>query len=78
MFYVNTDGHAAYQYSFVSEFLKLYANLIVVPKDKWDIIMKFWYLDFSKMGIILLEYYCSLGKAAKRYSSCLQLPLTTP
>ncbi len=68
---VNTGGHAAYQDFFVSEFLKLYPDPFVVPKDTWDVIVKFWYLDLSQTDTIMLGYYSSLGKAATRYPSCL-------
>ncbi len=68
---VNIGGHATYQDFFVSAFLKLYPDPFVVPKDTWDVIVKFWYLDLSETDTIMLEYYSSLGKAATRYPSCL-------
>ena len=52
---VNYGGHAAYQDTFVYEFLKLFPNPFDVPKDTWDIIIKFWYLDLSETDTIMQE-----------------------
>lgn len=68
---VNSGGHSAYQDTFVSEFLKLFPNPFAVPKETWDLIVKFWYLDLSQTDKILLDYYPTSGKSATRYPSCL-------
>jgi hypothetical protein len=68
---VNTGGHTAYQNTFVSEFLALYPNPFAVPKETWDVIVKFWYLDLSEVDTIMLDYYSFLGKPASRLPSCL-------
>ncbi len=38
---VNYGGHTAYQNTFVSEFLKLFPDPFAVPKQTWDVIVKF-------------------------------------
>ncbi len=68
---VNYGGHAAYQYTFVSEFLALFPDPFAVPKQTWDIIVKFWYLDLSETDTIMQEFYSLLGKPATRFPSCL-------
>ena len=50
---VNYGGHAAYQDTFVSQFLELFPNPFALPKQTWDIIVKFWYLDLSETDTIL-------------------------
>ncbi len=52
MLSVNYSGHTAYQNTFVSEFLKLFPDPFAVPKQTWDIIVKFWYLDLSEADTI--------------------------
>lgn len=66
---VNYSGHAAYQDTFVSQFLKLFPNLFGVLKDAWDIIVKFWYFDLSETDTIMWEHYSLLGKPAARFPS---------
>ncbi len=68
---VNYGGHTAYQDTFVSEFLNLFPDPFAVPKQTWDIIVKFWYLDFSETDTIMQEFYSPAGKAATRFTSCL-------
>lgn len=68
---VNLGGHSAYQNTFVVEFLKLFPDPFVIPKDTWDIIVKFWYLDLSQTYIIMQDYYSLRGKPASRFPSCL-------
>lgn len=36
-------GHAAYQDTFVSDFLKFYPDPFVISKDTWDYIIRLWY-----------------------------------
>ena len=38
----NTGGHAAYQDTFVSDFLKFYPDPFVLPKSTWDYIILFF------------------------------------
>ena len=68
---VNYGGHAAYQDTFVSRFLDLFPDPFAVPKQTWDVIVKFWYLDLSKTDTIMQEFYSLLGKPATRFPSCL-------
>lgn len=69
---VNYGGHAAYQDTFVSEFLELFPDPFAVANQTWDIIVKFWYLDLSETDTIMQEYHYSLpGKPATRFPSCL-------
>lgn len=68
---VNYGGHSAYQDTFVSEFLDLFPDPFAVPKQTWDIIVKFWYLDLSETDTIMQEFYSLLGKPATRFPSCL-------
>ncbi len=68
---VNYGGHTAYQDTFVSRFLALFPNSFAVPKQTWDIIVKFWYLDLSETDTIMQEFYPLTGKPATRFPSCL-------
>ena len=68
---VNCGGHAAYQDTFVSAFLKLFPDPFAVPKQTWDVIVKFWYLDLSETDTIMQEFYSLFGKPATRFPSCL-------
>ena len=68
---VNYGGHTAYQNTFVSEFLKLFPDPFAVPKQTWDVIVKFWYLDLSETDTIMQKFYSLLGKPATRFPSCL-------
>ena len=68
---VNYGGHAAYQDTFVSRFLDLFPDPFAVPKQTWDVIVKFWYLDLSETDTIMQEFYSLLGKPATRFPSCL-------
>lgn len=71
MLLVNHGGHAACQDTVVSELLKLFPNPFDIPKQTWDIIVKFWYLDLSETDTIMQEFYSLLGKPATRFPSCL-------
>ncbi len=68
---VNYGGHTAYQNTFVSEFLKLFPDPFAVPKQTWDVIVKFWYPDLSETDTIMREFYSLLGKPATCFPSCL-------
>ena len=49
----NPSGHAAYQDTFVSDFLKFYPEPFVLPKNTWDYIVQFWYLDLSQTDSLI-------------------------
>lgn len=68
---VNYGGHTAYQDTFVSQFLELFPDPFAVPKQTWDIIVKFWYLALSETDTIMQEFYSLLGKPATHFPSCL-------
>ena len=68
---VNYGGHTAYQNTFVSDFLNLFSDPFAVPKQTWDIIVKFWYLDLCETDTIMQEFYPLTGKPATRFPSCL-------
>jgi len=57
----NSGGHAAFQDTFVSQFLKFYPDPFVLPKSTWDYIVQFWYLDLSKTDSIMQECYSVFG-----------------
>ncbi len=40
----NPGGHAAFQDTFVSQFLKFYPDPFALPKSTWDYIVQFWFL----------------------------------
>lgn len=56
-----SGGHSAYQDTFVSEFLKYYPDPFSLPKDIWDVIIEFWYMDLSQTDAIMQERYSKLG-----------------
>ena len=66
----NPGGHAAYQDTFVSDFLKFYPDPFVLPKSTWDYIVQFWYLDLSLTDSIMQECYSVLGPEP-RLPSCM-------
>ena len=66
----NPGGHAAYQDTFVSDFLKFYPNPFVLPKSTWDYIVQFWYLDLSLTDSIMQECYSVFGPEP-RLPSCM-------
>lgn len=66
----NPGGHAAYQNTFVSEFLKFYPDTFVLSKDSWDYIVQFWYLDLSLTDAIMQECYSVFGPEP-RLPSCM-------
>jgi len=57
----NPGGHAAFQDTFVSQFLKFYPDPFVLPKSTWDYIVQFWFLDLSKTDSIMQECYSVFG-----------------
>ena len=68
----NPGGHAAYQDTFISEFLKFYPDPFVLPKSTWDYIVQFWYLDLSKTDSILQECYSVFGPQPRLLSCMLR------
>ena len=66
----NPGGHAAYQDTFVSDFLKFYPDPFVLPKSTWNYIVQFWYLDLSQTDSIMQEYYSVFGPEP-RLPSCM-------
>ena len=66
----NPGGHAAYQNSFVSDFLKFYPDPFALSKDTWDYIIQFWYLDLSQTDSIMQECYSIFGPEP-RLPSCM-------
>ena len=66
----NPGGHAAYQDTFVSDFLKFYPDPFVLPKSTWDYIVQFWYLDLSQTDSIMQECYSVFGPEP-RLPSCM-------
>ena len=65
----NPGGHAAFQDTFVSQFLKFYPDPFVLPKSTWDYIVQFWYLDLSKTDSIMQECYSVFGPEPRLSSS---------
>ena len=57
---VNPGGHAIYQDTFVSDLLKFYSDPFALPKNAWDYIVQFWYLDLSQSDSIMQECYSVL------------------
>ncbi len=53
----NPGGHAAFQDTFVSQFLKFYPDPFVLPKSTWDYIVQFWYLNLSKLLPLLERWH---------------------
>ena len=66
----NPGGHAAYQDTFVSTFLKFYPDPFALPKSTWDYIVQFWYLDLSQTDSIMQECYSVFGPQP-RLPSCM-------
>ena len=66
----NPGGHAAYQHTFVSDFLKPYPDPFALPKSTWDYIVQFWYLDLSLTDSIMQECYSVFGPKP-RLPSCM-------
>lgn len=66
----NIGGHAAYQDTFVSDFLKFYPDPFILSKDSWDYIVQFWYLDLSLTDTIMQECYSIFGPEP-RLPSCM-------
>ena len=68
----NPGGHAAYQDSFVSQFLKFYPDPFALFKDTWDYIVQFWYLDLAFTDPIMQECYSIFEPKPRRHSCMLQ------
>lgn len=68
----NPSGHAAYQDTFVSDFLKFYPDPFALPKSTWDYIVQFWYLDLSPTDSIMQECYSVFGPEPRLPSSMLR------
>ena len=66
----NWGGHAAYQDTFVSDFLKFYPDPFVLSQNTWDFIVQFWYLDLSQTDSIMRDYYSVFGPEP-RLPSCM-------
>ncbi len=66
----NPGGHAAYQDTFVSDFLKFYPDPFVLSKDTWEYIIQFWFLDLSPSDSIMQECYSVFGPEP-RLPSCM-------
>ena len=66
----NPGGHAAYQDTFVSEFLNFYPDPFVLSKNTWDYIVQFWYLDLSPTDSIMRDCYSVFGPEP-RLPSCM-------
>ena len=66
----NPGGHAAYQDTFVSDFLKFYPDPFVLPKSTWEYIVQFWYLDLSLMDSLMQDCYSAFGPEP-RLPSCM-------
>ena len=72
----NPGGHAAYQDTFVSDFLKFYPDPFVLSKDTWDYIIQFWFLDLSPSDPIMQECYSFLSYNAVYIPACCVLALS--
>lgn len=57
MLLCNPGGHAAYQDTFVSDFLKFYPDPFVLPQSTWDYIVPFWHLDLSLTASLIQDCY---------------------
>lgn len=66
----NPGGHAAFQDTFVSDFLRFYPDPFVFSKDSWDYIVQFWYLDLSLTDTIMQDCYSIFGPPP-RLPSCM-------
>ena len=66
----NPGGHAAFQDTFVSQFLKFYPDPFALPKSTWDYIVQFWFLDLSKTDSSMQECYSVFGPEP-RLPSCM-------
>ena len=66
----NPGGHAAYQDTFVSDFLRFYPDPFVLPKSTWGYIVQFWYLDLSQTDFIMRDCYSVFGPEP-RLPSCM-------
>lgn len=69
---VSSGGHAAYQDTLVSEFLKFYPDPFYLSRATWAIIIEFWHLDLSLTDSILYEHYGKFGPQPRLPSSMLR------
>ena len=49
----NPRRHAAYQNTFISNFLKFYPDPFVLSKNTRDYIVQFWYLNLSQTDSLM-------------------------
>ena len=66
----NPGGHAAYQDTLVSDFLKFYPDPFLLSKATWYFIIQFWFLDLSPTDSIMQECYSVFGPEP-RLPSCM-------
>jgi len=69
---VISGGHAAYQNSFLSEFLNFYPDPFSLSKDTWEIIIEFWHLDLSLTDQLMADRYSKHGPEPRLPSSMLR------
>ena len=69
----NPGGHASYQDTFGSDFLKFYSDPFVLPKSTWDYIIQFWFLDLSQTDFLMQDCYSVFGPEP-RLPSYMPLP----
>ena len=68
---VNCGSHADYQNFVVTNLRKYYPDPNAFSRDTWDIIERFWNLDFSYTDELLAAKYSKFGPAP-RTPSCMQ------
>ena len=67
-----SGGHPAYQDFVIESFKTVYPNPFDCPKDIWDIITKFWYLDLSETDILMKDRYSKFGPEPRQPSCMLR------
>lgn len=67
---VTSGGHAAYQNTFMSDFLKFYPDPFSISKDTWEVIIEFWHLDLSLVDQLMADCYSKHGPKP-RLPSCM-------
>ena len=67
---VTSGGHAAYQDTFVSAFLKFYPHPFSLSRETWETIIEFWHLDLSLTDQLMADRYSKLGPKP-RLPSCM-------
>ena len=68
----NPGGHPAYQDFFVSHFLAFYPDPFALPKDTWEVIVQFWYLDLSPTDSLMQDCYSIFGPPPRLPSGMLR------